>query len=335
MAVVKVNFGNEELKVVSVRDSNDQLWLLANPFARILQYANAPKAISTYVGNNNQKYFEELQSSQAGQTYVTSSYVQTKSKFINRAGLFELIQGSKMPKAQEFRNWVNSDLLVKLSDTGEYRMQTDAPTAASEAMNVVHKVCNNGQEAPWQVEFDEIKHVIQKKDDKIEELTVSLTEANGALILLLQNLSSALNMVNEARKDSEKARQDMTQLANRVIDVAQDVVVKPADPQLRHSLAVCDLGNDQYAFIRPQKKSLKRSLDRLLVDEQNIVFHSDYVPNAMNLLNKVKEAIPKEKFTARHNKITLLDDFNREDLVDVVSSALKQRQLTLFNNKNL
>nr|WRQ96480.1 bro-d [Mamestra configurata nucleopolyhedrovirus A]WRQ96800.1 bro-c [Mamestra configurata nucleopolyhedrovirus B]WRQ96963.1 bro-c [Mamestra configurata nucleopolyhedrovirus B] len=323
MAVVKVNFGNQELEVVSVKDCNNQLWLLANPFARILQYANSRNAIAKFVSVNNQLQLHDLK---APRIEALASSIHPQSKFINRAGLFELIQGSKMPKAKEFRNWVNSDLLVKLSDTGEYCMQTDAPIAASEAMNVIHKVCNNGQEAPWQEELNEIKHIIQKKDDKIEELTVSLTEANGALISLSQNLSSALNMVNEAR-------QDMTQLANRVVDVAQDVVVKPADPQLRHSLAVCDLGNDQFAFIRPQKRSLKRSLDRLLVDEQNIVFHSDYVPNAMNVLNKVKEAIPKEKFTARHNKITLLDNFSRDELVDVVSSALKQRQLALLNDK--
>lgn len=200
-------------------------------------------------------------------------------------------------------------------------------------MNAIHVATNDGIEAPWKKDINVFENAIQKKDDKIEELTVSLTEANGALISLSQNLSSALNMVNEARKDSEMARQDMSQLANRVVDIAQDVVVKPADPQLRHSLTVCDLGNDQYAFIRPQKRSLKRSLDRLSVDEQNIVFQSEYVPNAMNVLNKVKEAIPKKKFTARHNKITLLDDFSRQDLVDVVSSALKQRQLALLNKK--
>lgn len=326
MVVVKVNFGNQKLEVVSVKDCNNQLWLLANPFARILQYVSAPNAIAKFVSNNNQRSFENIKSHHSDETYVTSSYVQAKSKFINRAGLFELIQASKMPKAQEFKQWVNSDLLGKLSDTGEYRMQTDAPTSASEAMNVIHKICNNGQEASWREELNEFKHIIKTKDNKINELTLSLTETNGALLSLSQNLSSALNMVNEAR-------QDMSQLANRMVDVAQDVVVNPADPQLRHSLAVCDLGNDQYAFIRPQKRSLKRSLDRLLVDEQNIVFHSDYVPNAMNVLNKVKEAIPKEKFTARHNKITLLDNYSRKELVDVVSSALKQRQLALLNDK--
>lgn len=120
MAVVKVNFGNEELEVVSVKDRNGQLWLLANPFARILQYVSAPNAIAKFVSDKNQRSFENIKSHRYDETYVTSSYVQAKSKFINRAGLFELIQGSKMPKAKEFRSWVNSDLLVKLSDTGEY-----------------------------------------------------------------------------------------------------------------------------------------------------------------------------------------------------------------------
>nr|QOI08613.1 BRO-B protein [Helicoverpa armigera SNPV] len=96
MAVIKVQFANSELEVISIKDDSGQLWMLANPFARILEYSNAPKAISTYVRVENQKYFEEIRSARYGQTCMTSSCVQAKSKFINRAGLFELIQASRI-----------------------------------------------------------------------------------------------------------------------------------------------------------------------------------------------------------------------------------------------
>nr|UVZ35029.1 BRO-B [Melanchra picta nucleopolyhedrovirus] len=352
MAVVKVQFGTQDLEVVSLRDEEGQLWMLANSFARILEYSKANKAVATHVSFQNQRFWEELKSYHFGTTSITSSSqhenirsprfeeigmtslsVQAKSKFINRAGLFELIQASKMPKAQEFRNWINSDLLVKLCDTGEYHMQTDAPADIAEGMNAVHSVTNDGKEALWIKDLSELKQIvalkdqiIAMKDEENKKLTVNLQEANQNLTVANQGLLQAFNIVNEARKET-------AQLANRMADIAQDVIAKPANPQLLHSLAVCSMGGDQYAFVRPQKRSLKRSLDRLAVEERDIVYKSDYVPNGVNVLNKVKEALPKDKFTARHNKITLLNDMTKEELVDVISSTMTTRQLALAKKK--
>nr|QEE79911.1 bro-b [Mamestra configurata nucleopolyhedrovirus A] len=330
MAVVKVQFGTQDLEVVSLRDEKGQLWMLANPFAKILEYSVLNKAIWSHVSEPNKKNLEKLQPFQHGM--VTSS-LHPQSKFINRAGLFELIQASKMPKAQEFRNWINSDLLVKLCDTGEYHMQTDAPADIAEGMNAVHAATNDGKEALWIKDLSELKQIvalkdqiIAMKDEENKKLTVNLQEANQNLTVANQGLLQAFNIVNEARKET-------AQLANRMADIAQDVIAKPANPQLLHSLAVCSMGGDQYAFVRPQKRSLKRSLDRLAVEERDIVYKSDYVPNGVNVLNKVKEALPKDKFTARHNKITLLNDMTKEELVDVISSTMTTRQLALAKKK--
>lgn len=207
-------------------------------------------------------------------------------------------------------------------------------------MNAVHVATNDGTEAPWMKDLSDLKRVIVKKDEIIalkdeenQKLTVALQEANHSLIAANQGLLQAFNIVNEARKDSETARKETAELANRMADIAQDVIAKPSNPELLHSLAVCAMGGDQYAFLRPQKRSLKRSLDRLSIDQKDIVFQSDYVPNAVNVLNKVKEALPKEKYRARHNKITLLQDFSREELVDVIEGTMTQRQVALARNR--
>nr|UPO71225.1 BRO [Trichoplusia ni single nucleopolyhedrovirus] len=65
--------------------------MLANPFANILRYAKANDAIRQHVSLQNSKNYEEIRSPRSKKTQVTSSAVQAKSKFINRAGLFELI----------------------------------------------------------------------------------------------------------------------------------------------------------------------------------------------------------------------------------------------------
>nr|AGE61316.1 BRO-A [Chrysodeixis chalcites nucleopolyhedrovirus]AGE61764.1 BRO-A [Chrysodeixis chalcites nucleopolyhedrovirus] len=468
---IKVRFGNEDIVVVTIFDDNGQLWMLANPFARILEYSNAPKAISTFVSDKNQLCFENLKSSQSRQTCMTSSFVQAKSKFINRAGLFELIQNSKMPKAQEFKQWINSDLLPTLCQQreysphknyqnmsltkinfvddkevetytvdvdgekwmaanpfaealnytranyavnqhvsinnqktyeeiksqglgatddssvlprniqaktkfinqagvfelinastmpaakrfkawntndllptlcqqGEYSMTADAPVEIQEGMNAVHAATNEGREAPWMEDLHKLRNSVVQKDKIIEvisyenkELSVSLRTSNEKL----QDANDKLMYFASALVDSNnglmKANERIENLANRMADIAQDVIAKPSDPQLLHSLAVCALGEGQYAFVRPQKRSLKRSLDRLSIDESQILFKSNYVPNAMNVLNKVKESLPKDKFTARHNKITLLEDLTREDLVEAINSSMTERQVAIFANK--
>lgn len=48
--------------------------------------------------------------------------------FILCVGLFELIDKSRMPKAVEFKHWVNNDLLPKLCESGHYNTNQDAPT---------------------------------------------------------------------------------------------------------------------------------------------------------------------------------------------------------------
>lgn len=103
---------------------------------------------------------------------VTSS-LHPLSKFINRAGLFELIQSSRMPKAQEFKQWINSDLLPKLCDYGKYEMAVDAPVQIAEGMNAVHAATHNGREALWMKDLQVFKEIIVQKDKKIDHLTTS------------------------------------------------------------------------------------------------------------------------------------------------------------------
>ncbi|AUA60286.1 BRO-A [Operophtera brumata nucleopolyhedrovirus] len=323
MEVTKVQFADQELEVKSLVDETGIKWFLANPFARILGYSRSNDAIRINVSSNNQKQFNDLKASinEMGARNINvldvldvTSSIHPQSKFINEAGLFELIQSSSMPKAKEFKQWVNSDLLPKLAKTGEYNMVQDAPKEAIEAMDVVHHVINDG------------KDLIQDLVSKNTILTEGLIQANKALIQIAGQL-------NDARLDAIEARKEIAQLANRMADISQDVIAKPSDPQLLHSLAVCAVGNDQYAFLRPQKRSMQRSLKRLSIDDKDIIYKSDYVPNAMNVLNKVKEALPKNKFKSRHNKITLLNNMTKEQFIDVIDSTMTERQIVLKLNK--
>lgn len=306
--------------------------MLANPFAEALKYKNCPNVIAKYVSKINQKALEEISSPQiVGPTDAPMPrFLQAKTRFINMAGVFELINASEMPAARRFKLWNSNNLLPRLCQEGEYSMKQDAPSHIVEGMNAVHAAANHGREAPWARDIHTLKLALVEKDRTIEGLTSNLFKMNNGLLHAFQTL-------NEARKETRDLAQRLVDIAQNAMaksaaattaaaaSADQNAVTKPTDPRLMHGLAVCALGGDQYAFIRPQQRSLKRSLDRLDINESDVVFERDYVPNSINILNKVKNQLPKNKFKARHNKITLLRGLTREDLIAAVNAALSHQ----------
>lgn len=329
-AVAKIKVADNKVVEVFTVICNGIKWMAANPFAEALGYTKPNKAIAEKLSIVNVKTFQELQSNRIG---TIASSIHPKTKFINQAGVFELITASEMPAAKQFKAWNSNDLLPTLCQEGNYSMTKNAPSDIAKKMNAVHVVTNDGKEAQWIKDLDNLKTTVMEKDCKIDNLTVALQNSNEKLAVANTNLAEANKALVMFANEMIVARKETAELANRMADIAQDVIAKPSDPQLLHSLAVCAMGGDQYAFVRPQKRSLKRSLDRLAVEERDIVFKSDYVPNGVNVLNKVKEALPKDKFTARHNKITLLDDMTKEELVDVITSTMTSRQVALAKKR--
>ncbi|AXS67736.1 bro-c [Cryptophlebia peltastica nucleopolyhedrovirus] len=338
MSISKIEFVNGPIEVFTVTDEKGENWFQANTFAKTLNYKNCPNAVAKYVSAENQCTYDVFKtnngSPQIEETHESYLSIQPKTKFINRAGVFELLSASEMPAAKKFKQWNNNDLLPKLCEDGEYNMARDAPIEISEGMNAIHVATDqDGREAAWIEEARKFQAIIKAKEHKIEELTVQLKDSNDKLITFATGLIQANNNLNEANKGLIKANETIGLMANRMADISQDVIAKPSDPQLLHSLAVCAIGGEQYAFLRPQKRSLQRSLKSLDVRPDDIVYQSDYVPNAVNVLNKIKENLPKDKFKARHNRITLLDDLTREQLIGVIDSTLSSRQVAIAKRK--
>ncbi|GIX96945.1 BRO-B [Caerostris extrusa] len=147
-----VSFAGVDIEVASMVH-DDQVWLLANPFARMLGFQNKTVSIHYAVTSSNLKSLAELGGRVTGPS--RGNPIQKRSKFINRAGLFELIDKSRMPRAIEFKHWVNNDLLPTLCETGEYSMVTDAPLAQAAQINAIHQVTSvNGEPSTWYQEKD-------------------------------------------------------------------------------------------------------------------------------------------------------------------------------------
>ncbi|AFV50295.1 Bro4 [Heliothis virescens ascovirus 3g] len=126
MSSVKFQFNNQELEVISVRDDNDQLWMLANPFASLLTYSRPNDAIRNHVTNRNWRNFDNLQKF----TDTMFSSLHPSSRFINKSGLLELVIKSKMRYADEFRYWLVNELFpsLKIDALDDFAVWRNDPT---------------------------------------------------------------------------------------------------------------------------------------------------------------------------------------------------------------
>lgn len=104
-----IQYGESSIEVISVI-YNGEPYMVANPFAKILEYSNCPNAIAKFVSTKNQIEFQNM-----GITAKLSS-IQPRTKFINMQGIYELTAHSKMPKAKAFWFWIMEELLPQTRD---------------------------------------------------------------------------------------------------------------------------------------------------------------------------------------------------------------------------
>nr|ANS71034.1 baculovirus repeated ORF p [Lymantria dispar multiple nucleopolyhedrovirus] len=307
--VGEFRFGEDLFRLRYVLERERPVKFVAKDIAKSLKYVDCKQAVRNNVDDKYKSTFQQgctlnTPGSNALAKQGDPLYLQAHTVLVTKEGVIQLIMKSKLPYAVELQAWLLEEVIPQVLCTGKYRPQ---PAIAEEESI--------------------LRNEIVAKTQENKQLATSLIEANSKIILFAGALVEANAGLLLANKNLHDANQTIGQMANRMADIAQDVITKPSNPNLCHSLAVCSLGGDQYAFLRPQKRGLKRSLDRLSVDSREIVFKSEYVPNSMNVLNKVKENLPRDKFKARHNKITLLEDLTKEDLVEAINSSLTQRQV--------
>lgn len=104
-------FNNEEFGQIRTVEIDGEIYFVGKDITEVLGYANASKAITDHVDEEDKLNNESL-----------SSLGQRGGWLINESGLYSLILSSKMPNAKKFKRWVTSEILPTLRKTGSYGM---------------------------------------------------------------------------------------------------------------------------------------------------------------------------------------------------------------------
>jgi len=89
----------------------DEPWLVGKDICVSLGYSNPRKALDDHVCSEDKYQGDKV-------TIRDSMGREQRSIVINESGVYALIFGSKLPKAQEFKHWVAHDVILSIRKHG-------------------------------------------------------------------------------------------------------------------------------------------------------------------------------------------------------------------------
>lgn len=108
-------FKNEQFGEVRTVLIDNEPWFVGKDVATILGYSNPQKALRDHVEEEDKM----------GEQNVTPSILDSMGReqypiWINESGLYNLIFGSKLPNAKQFKKWVTTEVLPSIRKHGAY-----------------------------------------------------------------------------------------------------------------------------------------------------------------------------------------------------------------------
>jgi anti-repressor protein len=109
-------FGNLRCLIVQ-----DEPWFCAKDLAAALDYSDPRRTVFQHVKEKHTCTYKALQALLAGEGVTPSpSGVQPQTVWVNEAGMYSLVLGSKLEAARAFKLWVCEDVLPSIRKHGCY-----------------------------------------------------------------------------------------------------------------------------------------------------------------------------------------------------------------------
>ena len=344
LQITDFQFGSETITFRFI-NTTDGVWLVGKDVANMLGYSDTKKAIQDHVSDYNITIFGDWVHL-PDYDYRTS--LQNHTKLINEAGLYELIMGSKMLKAKEFKKWVTCEVLPSIRKTGHYSIQQASITDA-ENLNTINKVIE-GSNATWYEEKIKMLEELREKDNERQqhqnEMLEELREKDN-------ERQQHQNEIEKYRKREYQLKEKMLKIKNNTIkhfaidqntklNLCKEMFVTHASevpkeigayPVLEVYIIPRDGLPDEYNHLygytcsRVQKKQCGKKA-KLNEYEQIYITES---PNAINAWRCVKDRLKILNETIlNHNKRT----FNKDNWLQKITCIYKGNTIYCSLNKN-
>ena len=154
------NYVNEQFGEIRGMMIDGEPWFVGKDVATALGYKDTVNALKSHVRDNHKKGWQITTPSRGIQTMT----------LIDEAGLYSLIMRSKLPAAEDFQEWVTSEVLPSIRKTGSY---SNKPMSALEMFGLAyqaaceHERALQQQQAQLIKQEQQISNIQQKLNDSI------------------------------------------------------------------------------------------------------------------------------------------------------------------------
>lgn len=193
---------------------------------------------------------------------------------------------SGFPTSAEYNNW--QDTTIFISEPGLWALvsRSNKPEALrfqkwlfEEVLPTLRKIGAYVMPNISESQIDKLIKMLQQKDDQLRE----------------------------AHKHILQQSEQNNKLCNKILDIKPRVAVMPYRKKLQHIIRVYkNKVKHEYVFIRPQERNIYAAVKHI-TDNYDLIFKRDRVPNAINILNRVKERFDELgiEYVAKNNTMEL------------------------------
>ena len=139
-------FENPEFGAIRTIEVKNEPWFVGKDVAQALGYSQTSKAVREHVKDNHK-----------GMSVLDTPGGKQETTIIDEAGVYSLVMRSKLPKAEQFQEWVTSEVLPAIRKTGGYingsETMSDAEIMAK-ALMVAQKTIEANKERINKLEGD-------------------------------------------------------------------------------------------------------------------------------------------------------------------------------------
>ncbi|CAB3983342.1 Hypothetical predicted protein [Paramuricea clavata] len=109
--------GNNKIRTLIPKDGG-KIYFMAKEVASALGYKNTVDAVARHTDERSRNILRNIRA--AGNTLLPSMHPDTV--FITESGIYELVFGSKLPTARDFKWWIVDEVIPSIRKTGTYTL---------------------------------------------------------------------------------------------------------------------------------------------------------------------------------------------------------------------
>ncbi|CAB4036148.1 Hypothetical predicted protein [Paramuricea clavata] len=196
--------GNKRIFILETEDGT--IYFAAKELATALGYKNTRDAIIKHTDERSRTTLGKIKGVAKRDSLDTPGGEQPNRVFVTESGVYELIFGSRLPSAREFKWWVVDDVLPSIRKTGKYMLPGVMPA--------IDNVKDEGLRQLPCSEQPEARSKLVHKSNIVKDLKAVLRGKKGGLV--------AQEKIRQTKKDLEK--KEFQEIKERMYDTKKEVV---------------------------------------------------------------------------------------------------------------